>query len=63
MEPHVFDANAEGAIGGICRICLLPAVMGEHIADPNICPRCGGTGNELLSWYKKCTECYGTGKK
>jgi len=26
-----------------------------------LCDRCGGTGNELLSMYRKCPDCGGTG--
>lgn len=26
-----------------------------------LCKRCGGTGNELLSMYRKCAACEGTG--
>lgn len=27
-----------------------------------ICPRCEGTGNELMSMYRKCSDCKGTGQ-
>ncbi len=26
-----------------------------------LCKRCEGTGNELFSMYRKCTDCNGTG--
>ena len=29
-----------------------------HLA---ICDRCGGTGNELYSMYRKCSQCDGVG--
>ncbi len=28
----------------------------------DLCGRCNGTGNELMSMYKKCQACNGTGK-
>jgi DnaJ-class molecular chaperone len=28
-----------------------------------LCERCSGTGNELYSMYRKCTDCNGTGIK
>jgi len=27
----------------------------------DLCERCDGTGNELYSMYKKCSQCSGTG--
>lgn len=29
----------------------------------DLCDRCDGTGNELYSMYKKCTDCGGKGYK
>jgi DnaJ-class molecular chaperone len=29
----------------------------------DLCPRCSGTGNELVSMYRKCHACNGTGEK
>ncbi len=31
-------------------------------AGNKLCERCGGTGNELFSMYRKCPKCNGTGK-
>lgn len=28
-----------------------------------LCPKCDGTGNELFSMYRRCSECNGTGVK
>lgn len=28
-----------------------------------LCERCVGTGNELFSMYRRCSDCNGTGKK
>jgi DnaJ-class molecular chaperone len=42
-------------------------IMDEMIRKENkekgnkLCVRCGGTGNELYSMYKKCKACNGTG--
>lgn len=34
----------------------------ENIDKGNkLCKRCGGTGNELFSMYRKCRACNGTG--
>lgn len=30
-------------------------------AGNELCKRCDGTGNELFSMYRRCTDCNGTG--
>ena len=36
----------------------------ENVTRGNpLCERCGGTGNELLSMYRRCADCRGTGIK
>ncbi len=30
--------------------------------DDALCDRCSGTGNELFSMYRQCTDCNGTGR-
>lgn len=27
----------------------------------DLCPKCGGTGNELLFMYRQCSDCEGSG--
>ena len=37
-------------------------VRNKNIDDgKELCERCGGTGNEFMSMYKKCKDCGGSG--
>ena len=47
-----------------------PHMQGDYVKRNNnvkqgklLCNRCDGTGNELFSMYKKCSECNGEGYK
>ena len=31
--------------------------------EHELCKRCEGTGNELISMWRKCSHCKGTGRK
>lgn len=33
----------------------------DKIPEPLRCPRCEGTGNELLFMYRRCAQCGGSG--
>lgn len=57
----------------IRRICeqynCTPAMSGDYMCmeenkknGHKLCDRCGGTGNEILFMYKKCTACNGNGR-
>lgn len=36
----------------------------ENVEEGEIlCPKCDGTGNELFSMFRRCSECGGTGIK
>jgi DnaJ-class molecular chaperone len=38
------------------------ATRNENIGNnKELCKRCDGTGNELFSMYRKCSDCNGTG--
>lgn len=34
----------------------------KQIPENERCERCGGTGNELYSMYRRCSDCNGMGR-
>jgi len=55
---------------GVVDVSKVPTHMrGDYLKRNNniengfkLCKRCNGTGNELYSMYRRCTDCGGTGK-
>ena len=57
MTDHVVPADAADDWKAAPR-----DVGGNVIRHNPGCTRCGGTGNELMAFYRRCEKCDGTGE-
>lgn len=59
-----FEARVNELVaGGLDHRVARDQAGAEMIREEERCERCGGTDNELMFMFRRCTECYGTGKR